>query len=254
MSRRPRESSPLNLYHICDRGVERRVIFDDDEDRRQFVFFLKRVFERAEGELLAWCLMSNHVHLVVKMELLELSKTMRDLMRNYAIFYNERHGRTGYLFEGRFRSQAIDTEDYLLAAIRYVHQNPLKAGMTRTCLYPWSSYLEYLGEPKFTSTDLVLGILGGKEGFLSLHDETAEDPQFLDFDNGWPMSEDEAWEVACRVIGSERAKSLDALELKDRDECIRLLLKARIPGTYVAKFAKTSKSNISKIKNKPAQQ
>lgn len=250
MPRMPRITSKLNLYHICDRGVDKRAIFNDDTDREKFIKLLADVLQNVEGSLIAWCLMTNHIHLVVQMDKDEMSQMMQSLVGRYAQFYNWRHGRSGYLIQDRFRSQPINTQRYLLTAVRYVHQNPVKAGMTPTCAYPWSSYSEYLHGGNLCDTSLVLGEVGGIAGFLLLHscEREREEIGLLDVDNGWVMSKDDVWAVACRAIGREQAKRLDKMGRQQRDECIRALLRAHIRSDDVADLAKVSASTVYRVK------
>lgn len=140
MTRRPRFLRPGAIYHVVSRGVDRRDIFRDDQDYRRFRDSLFRIVAASDAELLAYCLMPNHFHLVIRTGDRPLSAIMQELLTSHACFFNLRHHRTGHLFESRFYSDPIVGDIQLLNTIRYVHQNPVKAKLVeRAADWPWSS-------------------------------------------------------------------------------------------------------------------
>lgn len=152
---RPRRCWLSNrIYHITTRGNNRQPIFIDDEDRQRYLMVLDRCRSRFPYALLAFVLMPNHVHLIVQaLPEASLSSVMHWVSTGYTKRFNERHGRSGHLFQGRFFSRLIDGDAYLLEATRYVHVNPVRAGLvTYPEEYLWSSYRVYAGwerEPFF---------------------------------------------------------------------------------------------------------
>lgn len=148
MPRNARQLSKTGVYHIMLRGNEQRDIFGDDTDKVAFLDFLynKKV---EEGCLIyAYCLMDNHVHVVVKEGVNGIAKFMRRIGTSYVKYYNQRYKRIGHLFQDRYKSENVETDGYLLTVIRYVHQNPEKAGICKSEDYHWSSYPAYLGEQR----------------------------------------------------------------------------------------------------------
>ena len=117
MSRTPRKQSESNVYHIFARGVGRVQLFEDDTDNSYFLDLLERMASHESCAIFAYCLMGNHFHLVVRMPMDDLSEAMRRLEVSYAQYFNEKHGRTGTLFQGRFGSEPIDSDEQLLAAM-----------------------------------------------------------------------------------------------------------------------------------------
>ena len=141
MSRTARQMPPGALYHLTARGTNRRTIFQDDTDRGRFLNYLGSATERYDWASLAYCLMGNHVHLVVVGEPTAISAGMRDLLGAHARSFNKRHGRSGHLFGDRFHHVTISEHDQAVAAIRYVALNPVRAGLVqRPEDWPWSSY------------------------------------------------------------------------------------------------------------------
>lgn len=163
MPRGPREQSGTNVYHVMIRGINQVQLFYDDEDRRTFIEQLVRYKEECSFELLAWCLMGNHVHLLVSIGNVELPVVIKKILLSYSARYNRKYDRGGYLYQDRYKSRAIDDDRYLQAAVRYIHRNPLEAGNGVDC---WTSYNDYLGAggPGITDTGLFLGMLSGDLG------------------------------------------------------------------------------------------
>ncbi len=152
------------LYHLTSRGDRSGSIFEDDEDRRQFLRTLAEVVERFNWACHAYCLMANHYHLVVETPDANLSKGMRHLNGVYTQASNRRHKRFGHLFQGRYKGILVDKESHFLELARYVVLNPVRAGMVDLPEnWPWSSYGIMIGEcpkPKWLTTDGLLAQFG----------------------------------------------------------------------------------------------
>src|SRR3990170_1428331 len=147
MARPLRIEFPGALYHVTSRGDRREPIYEDDADRTTFLATLAEVLRRFNWTCYAYCLMTNHYHLVVGTPDGNLSKGMRQLNGMYTQATNRRHRRTGHLFQGRFKGILIDKDAYLLELARYVVLNPVRAGMVKhPRLYAWSSYRAVVGE------------------------------------------------------------------------------------------------------------
>ena len=149
MPRQPRLDAPGVVHHVMVRGIERRTIFLDDFDRAQFRDRLCEVIPDAGARVLASALMPNHVHLVVRSGQTPLSRLMSRLNTSYAVRFNRRHERAGYLFQNRFKSLLVTDDDHLRRLLRYVHLNPLRGGLVGDLAaleqYPWSSHGALMG-------------------------------------------------------------------------------------------------------------
>lgn len=152
------------LYHVTARGDRREPIYEDDEDKETFLNTLAQVVERFNWICHAYCLMTNHYHLVVETPDGNLSKGMRQLNGVFTQASNRRHGRSGHLFQGRFKAILVDKESYLLELARYVVLNPVRAGMVkRPEKWAWSSYHATVGEasvPAWLAVDGLLSLFG----------------------------------------------------------------------------------------------
>ena len=133
MPRSSRKGSESDVYHVIVRGEGRKLLFEGDDDRLCFMRMLESALDRNAASVFAWCLMSNHVHLLVKCELSSLSRLMQGLAGGYAVYYNKEHDHVGHVFAGRFSSFAVDTDEYLMTAVRYIHFNPVVENLARDC-------------------------------------------------------------------------------------------------------------------------
>jgi putative transposase len=162
MPRQARLDVPGALHHIMVRGINRSSIFEDDHDREKFLQRLGVNITDAKCSVYAWVLMTNHLHLLFKSGGEGISAVMRKLLTWYALYFNRRHRRTGHLFENRYKSILCDEDNYLLALIRYIHLNPVRAGITKTLedldRYPWSGHAAIMGkrECRWMDCDYVL--------------------------------------------------------------------------------------------------
>jgi len=150
MPRSARIDIPNILQHVIVRGIEKRDIFSGDDDRHDFVTRFSKLLESTETDCLAWALLSTHFHLLLRVKDIPLSKFMRRLLTGYAVTFNLRHNRTGHLFQNRYKSIVCDEEEYLLELVRYIHLNPLRAGMVASLeeldSYPFCGHSVLLGK------------------------------------------------------------------------------------------------------------
>ena len=142
MGRRPRIHFNGAIYHVMSRGVDGRVVFIDDGDRRAFLAALERVCVGTSAELLAYCLMGNHYHLAIKVAGVSLGKIMQRVLAGYARAFNQRHNRAGHLFQARYEAKICLDESYLARLIPYILLNPVRAGLvSKPEDWPWTSLL-----------------------------------------------------------------------------------------------------------------
>ena len=167
MPRQAREVSHSGCYHVTLRGAGRRSLFEDDEDREAFVRRLRNMVD--DGILLyAWCLMDNHVHLLIGDCGGGISSPLHRLTTSFALCFNGRHSHVGPVFQGRFASFPVETDAHFLETIRYIHTNPKSLGAAAPD-YRWSSYREYVEGEDLCETARALDMLGGVEGFQRFH-------------------------------------------------------------------------------------
>ena len=160
MSRPLRIEFPGAYYHVMNRGLAYQAIFTDRSDHELFLNLLSECHEMWDLQVIAYCLLKNHYHLLIQTPQANLSRIMRHLDGLYTQRYNRRHKRDGPLFRGRYKAIVVDAEEYLLAVARYIHYNPVAAGLVRSPEgYEWSScrlYLEGRGRPDWLDADQLL--------------------------------------------------------------------------------------------------
>ncbi|HPF44775.1 MAG TPA: transposase [Syntrophomonadaceae bacterium] len=219
MPRQQRARSESGYYHIMLRGNERKNIFLDDKDKLRF---METVFEKEQGErfyMHAFCLMNNHVHLMLSEGNEDIGTAMKRITVSYVSYFNKKNKRVGHLFQDRFRSEVVEQDSYVLSLVRYIHQNPVKAGMvTRAADYKWSSYNCYLDKDnyftKMLETDFILGLFSANreraiEEYKIFMNEATEE-RFVDLqEEVRVMDEEEAkeyWEKTILSQGLENAE------------------------------------------------
>ncbi|MFZ3578049.1 REP-associated tyrosine transposase [Virgibacillus sp. DJP39] len=166
MARKTRIWQPNYFYHIVCRGNRRDALFKDESDFKTFLHMLTAVKEKAPFELASYCLMTNHFHLQMRSKEQPISKVMSLLNKRYADYYNTKNGITGHVFEKRYYDSIINSKQGMLEISRYIHLNPVKAGMVRTAeSYQWSSYHYYLHmlSHQMVSMNLILDCFSGNE-------------------------------------------------------------------------------------------
>ena len=244
MARQERIKSSSGYYHIMLRGNERKNIFRDNEDKLRFMDIILEKKDSDRFYLHAFCLMDNHVHLMLSEGVEDLSTVMKRITVSYVRYFNKKYKRVGHLFQGRFKSEVVDQDRYLLALARYIHQNPVKAKMVEKAAdYKWSSYNCYLDTnhyfSKMLNTDTVLDLFSkykdvAVEKYKIYMNEEC-DETFIDL-----MEETE-------VIDEEEAKKLFKKMLMDQGIEIKSNGKVEIPDCLIKEFREKTNLPIRRI-------
>jgi putative transposase len=162
MARQKRLNLPGAIYHVIARGLNGAALFKDREDREEFLRWLKRALDNTACRCHAWALMTNHVHLLVQTSETSLSEFARKTLTGYAKYFNRRYKRRGYVYQNRYKSILCQEDAYLLELVRYIHLNPVRAGIVGTLgeldRYPWTGHSAFLGKSawKFQCTGDIL--------------------------------------------------------------------------------------------------
>lgn len=223
MPRTTRSSSEYGYLHVYTRGVARQLLFEERGDYIYFLQLVKRFSPETQVTICAFCLMENHVHLIVYDPEHHISRFMQLLGMTYAGYFNWKYQRTGPLFDGRFKSVPIESNNYLLTAFRYVLNNPRKAGICSAADYPWNSYSRFGYPNSFVDISIFLDLLGSKEEY----------EMFIsaEYDDDYPELEgirrDDAWalQVIRETLDVPGGTALQSLDGKARDDALRILKK-----------------------------
>ena len=172
MSRQPR--IPGEYLHIIVRGIGKQILFEDSSDYKRYLSSLIQYAQQEDITILAYCLMENHVHLLIRDTHGAVPVFMKKTGVSYAQYYNRKYERTGHLFQDRYKSEIITDDAYLLSVFRYILNNPAKAGICEAAEYSWSSYHEYGEKNSLTDTGMLYDMVGDRkklEQFLLQKDE-----------------------------------------------------------------------------------
>ena len=195
MTRPIREFSNSNLYHIIIKGNNDSLIFYDDIDRNVFLDRINLTKEEFKYKVYAYCLMSNHIHMVIDVSKENLSKAIQSLTIRYVSYFNKKYDRKGTFVQERFKSKNIENQRYFLEVCRYVHRNPEKAGIEKTSQYKWSSYREYVGKEKVIERRTLMYYLNNNiEEFIKYTNKTEnieEIMNYADFELSTQLNDDE---------------------------------------------------------------
>ncbi len=219
MARKPRIHYPGALYHVMLRGNAKQTIFTEAVGYQQFEKILAQGLETHKVKLHAYCWMKNHVHMALQVDKIPLSKLMQSLSQRYTVWFNHRHDRVGHLFQGRYKAILIDSDQYLLELIRYIHLNPVRANMvTDTADYPYSSHSAYSGfitTPSWLTLDWGLAQFGeeivtARNGYLEFMGQPVREEMDQQLRNGNEQG---------RILGGERfVRSIEAETEKNNNK------------------------------------
>ena len=261
MATYPRLSSAGNCYHVFCRGAGRMILFEDDADNLYFLDCLDK-YKPATIDILAWCLMGNHVHLLFRGDLDDISRYLQAVESQYARYYNLRTGHVGHVFQGRFGSQPISGDEQLRTVVRYIHENPVKAGLSVTCRYRWSSYDEYLGVPYIINPELVMAVFGCVDALQAFHGALTLSSQnenekmgFLDDEcgnalpsSGCPCSDEAALTLADEQLGAGWNHRIPECSKGERDSMIRVLRGAGLSVRQIERLTGIGRNIIQRVR------
>ncbi len=228
MPRGAREKSSSGVYHVVARGINKQRIFEDKED---YLVFLEKIrkYKKISGyKVFSYCLMSNHIHLLMKEETESLSTAFRRIGASYVYWYNWKYGRVGHLFQDRYKSEVVENDAYLLTVMRYIHQNPVKAGIVKDMQeYPWSSYHEYsLQKQDICDAELPLSLFSkdpkkATELWVEFN-QSYNDDQCLEYDDGKRLNDNEASELIKTQLNIFSPAEIQSFEAGERNSAIRM--------------------------------
>jgi REP element-mobilizing transposase RayT len=253
MPRTARKKSKTGIYHIILRGINRQSIFEDDEDRKKLMQTLLHYKEQCGYRIYAYCFMGNHFHLLMKEEKEPLEQIMRRICGSYVYWYNHKYERIGNLFQGRYKSEPVETESYFLTVIRYIHQNPVKAGIIADVKeYKWSSYNEYIGEKKLIDKEYVLKLFAkdysvAKELFIKFNNEENEDKCLEIEEKKKRISDDELRELIKKEFNVEAIMIQNQPREKMKELLKKVLEKKGVSTRQLARITGISANKIWKL-------
>lgn len=235
MPRAGRKIADSGYYHVILKGDGGMDLFDADADRQKFLKMPDGILEASRLRLIAWCLMSNHVHMLLEDTEQELSACMHRLTTAYAMYFNKRAQRHGSVFQERIFSVPIKTDRQLIACVLYIHDNPLKGMGVHPSCYRWCSYAECAdGSAIRCSTDTVLGMLGGRQGFLKASEDLQRRTYFVV--SGAHIADDDIASAARMALEGKSPAVVATLPVKLRRDAVCALRDIGLTAGQVARL------------------
>ena len=226
MPRMKREQSSTGIYHVVFRGINRQRIFEEDEDYERFLSLLKHYQQISEYSIYAYCLMPNHIHLLIKEGTEPLGQTFRRIGASFVYWYNLKYGRAGHLFQDRYKSEVVEDDGYLLTVVRYIHRNPVKAGLCREPEeYRYSSFARYESDPLIESS-LVLGMTGRKEFFNYHHTDSKDLCLDVEEEKKRRLTDQDAIRLMTELYHCSNPSEFQEAEKETQDKILHTLLGA----------------------------
>lgn len=248
MPRGPRQLSSSGIYHIMLRGINQQVIFEDDEDYLKFIEIITKYQEMCRHKVFAFCLMSNHVHLLLKVEENNLDSIMKRIAGSYAYWYNHKYYRMGHLFQDRYKSEPVEDDTYFLTVIRYIHQNPIKAGIVKELYeYKYSSYIDYFcAESEFIDIDFPLSILP-HEKFIEFNNQQNDDACLDITDRNSFLNDSEALDIIRQISKCNSTAEFNEIGKEQRNRYIKKFKELGMSIRQISRLTGVGKGIVERI-------
>lgn len=247
MPRLARKKSEAGIYHVILRGINRQPLFKDELDNRKFLDTLERVKKESRCQILGYCLMGNHVHLLIKGDLEDISQFMQRIGISFAWWYNWRYERVGPVLQDRFKSECVEDDRYLLTVIRYIHRNPVKAGIVKKPeQHKWSSCSVYYGgkeyPPGLTDPGFILSLFGAnnamsREKFREFM-EKENDDQCLEDQEKVRLKDQDLQAEIIKLLHGRPVSVLKQMNKTERDMIIQKV--KEIKGSNIRQISRVS--------------
>ena len=244
MPRRARVFSRSGYMHIIIRGVGRQILFEDNCDYRRFLATLERYCLETGVRICAYCLMENHVHLLVWDHKTSISLLMKKVGVSYSRYFNKKNERTGHLLQDRYLSEIIEGNRNFLMVFRYILKNPQKAGICKASEYPWSSYALYEKPLAFMELSQIHRLLGDQKNYEEFINETADD-RFMEYETHYY---DDKWaqEILCQCLNIKSGTILQTYDRKERNLAIRLLKSNGLTNRQIERLTGISRNIVQR--------
>lgn len=246
MPRKARAKSSLNINHVVLRGINKQIIFEDKYDYLQFISILKYYKDICKFKLYAYCVMDNHVHLLIEHTSESLDIIMKKIEVRFVIWYNRKYQRIGHLFQDRFKSEPVNDLRYFQTVFRYIHQNPLNAGIEPTLgTYPWSSYNDYLNcDNSFIDIDEIIGLFPNHlECIKYLH--TISPTKCMEPFSINRLSDEEALKIIKEETNCDSPADFQRLDIIVRNQYLKKLYKLGISIRQLSRLTGISRTAIT---------
>ncbi len=247
MPRQARKKSNVGIYHIMLRGVNGQQIFEEQEDCDKFLQVLKDCKAISGFNLFAYCLMGNHIHILLQETSEPIELVMKRIATRFVYWYNIKYQRAGHLFQDRFKSEPIENDAYFLTVLRYIHQNPIKAGICKNVAdYENSSCKEYFKKSDLIDSDFVFGIIA-KEDFAIFNNEKVFE-SCLDVEDKpkVKVTDEQAKKIIEKISKCKNVAEFQALANILKEKYIKKFHEKGISVRQIARLCGVSKGMVEK--------
>ena len=246
MSRGIRKKSESGIYHIMLRGINHQQIFMDDEDNQKFLRVLADCKQICGFELYAYCLMGNHVHLLIKEGTEPLDLVFKRIGSRFVYWYNVKYNRVGHLYQDRYKSCPVETDEYFLSAMRYIHQNPVKAKLVKDCMdYEYSSYNAYFRHNSLVDTEMALGMMSAEQ-FVDFHFYEDTNSHLEMEEQKIRLTDEDAQRIIRKYTGCNSAEEFRTLPPKKQKEYISILKQKHLSVRQISKLTGATRGVVQK--------
>ncbi len=225
MPRQARVKSKTGIYHVMLRGINQQQIFEDKEDFGKILQIIKEYKDKLKFKIYAYCIMGNHVHLLLKEnEIVTIGEILKKIGTRFVYWYNIKYIRVGHLFQDRFKSEPVEDEKYLLTVVRYIHQNPVKAGICKSVKdYEYSSYQEYIGNSNIVDTEFIYEYIPKSE--FEEYSNIENSDKCLDIENEITirLTDEQVQKLIGKYTKCNNITEFQALEENLKEKCIEKL-------------------------------
>ena len=247
MPRAARKLSLNGYMHIIIRGIGRQIIFEDRQDHSAFLSRLKRFSNETGICILAYCLMSNHVHLLIHDPNRNTPEMMRKMGTSYAAYFNKKYERTGHLFQNRYKNENIETDAQLLNVFRYILNNPAKAGICPAAFYEWSSYSQYDPGVGFVDTSYIRELLGNHSRFDAfLAEETFDQSPQREIEAVKHLTDEQAADLIRENLHIDSLLAVKSMDWKIWDHVLHQLKQEGLSVRQIERMTGISKSVVQR--------
>ncbi len=253
LSRKARLKSSTKVYHVILRGNSKQDIFLEQQDYEKFLKEICVTKEKYQYEIYVYCLMPNHVHLVIYDKNDNLSKALQSLTISYSSYWNKKYERVGHLFQNRFLSKNVETQEYLKTLCRYIHQNPSKSGIAEMERYQWSSYQEYLNGEHIINENQVLALfhtvkheaIKAFEQFHKANIEQQNMQDFLEYEMGEKPKDEQVAKFIVEFLNLRNVQELAEYSITKRNEALQKL--RQLKGISKAQIARVTGLSVKMV-------
>ena len=244
MPRTARQYGISGYYHIVSRGIGKQVLFEDEGDHLFFLNTLKKYVQEEQFKIIAFCLMENHYHLLLKIDS-NMDRIMKKINTRYAFYYNEKYERTGHLFQDRFKSIPVEGNRQFMNVVRYIHNNPAKAGICAPDQYRWSSWCYYTGTSGMVDTEMMLKLAGGVEGFLQFSSEEDQEDH-LDIRETHRLKDPAAQKIIRKKLNLDSGTQLQNMNKDKRNAALHSLKEAGLSVRQIERLTGINRGIITR--------